>query len=537
MAAFIDRTMGVIRRDKGSGEQPRWLASERRWRARFVDADGRRRSVYSSTPGRAGARGAAATRDEALRKASLGISNDPRLTVGELLERWLTEVAALKLRPSSLERYRGIVRGQLVPALGRVALQSLTQQHVARSYAELAAPREVTVSHARVRQTTMRARSAASLRYAHAILHGALEQAVTWRLIERNPAAGAALPRRNPPEMRPLTPAEARQFLAAARGHPLEALFVLALTTGMRQGELLGLRWRDVDWTARRVAVHHTLVRLHGRWWLGEPKTAKSARAIDLTDPTLDLLRSHQSRQDEQRRALGRRPTDDDLVFCDSSGEPLWGRHVTTLQLKGLLRRADLPQIRFHDLRHTFATLQLKGLLRQADLPQIRFHDLRHTFATLQLTAGTNPKIVAEVLGHTEVAITLDRHSHSLPTLHAEAMGRLDAVLGRSPLDAPDEAPAGGPLQTELWLDHDPGSWSGSTGLAIDKGPHKGPDARRRTTRRPDLNSDRADDGEIGTAYRIRTDDLRLERAVSWASRRMRQGPARSVARRRADGG
>ena len=156
---------------------------------------------------------------------------------------------------------------------------------------------------------------------------------------------------------------------------------------------------------------------------------------------SLHLWCSLTARQDEQRRALGRRPTDDDLVFCDSSGEPLWGRHVTTLQLKGLLRQADLPQIRFH---------------------------LRHTFATLQLTAGTNPKIVAEVLGHTEVAITLDRYSHSLPTLHAEAMGRLDAVLGRSPLDAPDEAPAGGPLQTDLWLDHDPGSWSGSTGRAID---------------------------------------------------------------------
>jgi integrase len=442
-----------------------------------------------------GARDAAAKRDEALRKASLGIINDPRLTVGDLFERWLTEVAALKLCPSSLERYRGIVRGQLVPALGRVALQSLTQQHVARAYAELAAPREVTVSHARGRQTVMRARSAASLRYAHAILHGALEQAVTWRMIERNPAAGAALPRRNQPEMRPLTPAEARQFLAAARGHPLEALFVLALTTGMRQGELLGLRWRDIDWIARRVSVHHTLVRLHGRWWLGEPKTAKSARSVDLTDSTLDLLRGHRIGQAERMLAHGHRLTDDDLIFCDIAGEPLWGRHVTTLQLKALLRGAGLPAI--------------------------RFHDLRHTFATLQLTAGTNPKIVSEVLGHKEVAITLDRYSHALPTLGAEAMGRLDAVLGRSPLDAPDEGPPEAP-SAELWVDEEPAAWS-LTGSDGDKGPDKGPNAARRTRKRPDPNSDRAESGEVGTAYRIRTDDLRLERAVSWASRRMRR--------------
>jgi hypothetical protein len=108
--------------------------------------------------------------------------------------------------------------------------------------------------------------------------------------------------------------------------------------------------------------------------------------------------------------ALGHRLSDDDLVFCDPSGEPLWGRHVTTLQLKALLRRAGLPPI--------------------------RFHDLRHTFATLQLAAGSNPKIVSEVLGH-KIAITLDRYSHALPTMQAEAMGRLDAVLGRSPLNHP----------------------------------------------------------------------------------------------------
>jgi integrase len=91
--------------------------------------------------------------------------------------------------------------------------------------------------------------------------------------------------------MRPLAPAEARRFLEAAECHPLEPLFVLAVTTGMRQGELLGLRWRDVDWQARRIGIHHTLVRIDGRWWLGEPKTAKSRRAIEITAPTLDLLR------------------------------------------------------------------------------------------------------------------------------------------------------------------------------------------------------------------------------------------------------
>ena len=169
--------------------------------------------------------------------------------------------------------------------------------------------------------------------------------------------------------------------------------------------------------------------------------------------------------------------------------------------------------------RHV-TTLQLKALLRGAGLPAIRFHDLRHTFATLQLTAGTNPKIVSEVLGHMEVAITLDRYSHALPTLGVEAMGRLDAVLGRSPLDAPDEGPTEA-ASAELWVDEDPAAWS-LTASNGDKGPDRGPNAAPRTRKRPDPNSDRATSGDVGTAYRIRTDDLRLERAVSWASRRMR---------------
>ena len=162
----------------------------------------------------------------------------------------------------------------------------------------------------------------------------------------------------------------------------------------MRQGELLGLRWRDVDWAARRISVHHTLVRMHGRWWLGDPKTAKSERAVALTDPTIDLLRAHRAHQAERLLAIGHRVTDDDFVFCDDAGEPLWGRHVTTREFG--------------------------PLLRQAELPPIRFHDLRHTFATLQLAAGTNPKVVSEVLGHKDVG----HHPRPLQPRHADDAGR-----------------------------------------------------------------------------------------------------------------
>ena len=241
----------------------------------------------------------------------------------------------------------------------------------------------------------------------------------------------------------------------------------------MRQGELLALRWRDVDWSGRRAVVHHTLIRLNGRWCLGEPKTPKSRRAIDLTGPTLDLLRTHRARQAERLLAIGHALTDDDLIFCDAAGEPLWGRHVTTLQLKALLRRAEL-------------------------LP-IRFHDLRHTFATLRLAAGTNPKIVSEVLGTKEIAITLDRYSHALPTMQATAMARLDAILGRGDDAAP---PSDG-----------------------DKGSNKGSPTPVEHNERPDPNVDRARNGEIGTAYRISSESSHASqpRSPSTSKRRMRR--------------
>lgn len=119
-------------------------------------------------------------------------------------------------------------------------------------------------------------------------------------------------------------PVEARRFLAAVEGHPLQALFVLAVTTGMRQGELLALRWRDIDWSALRVAVGHTLVRLDGRWWLGDPK-ASGQRAIDVTAPTIEVLRAHRAGSAERMLAVGHALSEDDLVFCDDAGQPLWG--------------------------------------------------------------------------------------------------------------------------------------------------------------------------------------------------------------------
>jgi integrase len=225
------------------------------------------------------------------------------------------------------------------------------------------------------------------------------------------------------------------------------------MTTGMRLGELLGLRWHAVSDFDLEVRV--ALVRSGGAWSLSAPKTPKSRRRIALSASAIAALKRQRSRQAEARLRAGQAWTDYDLVFTDDFGEPLTGSRITERRLRPLVRREGLPPI--------------------------RFHDLRHTAATLMLNAGVNPKVVSEMLGHTSVAITLDRYSHVIPTLQEDAVRRLDEVLRVAP---------------RLGV---------RTGVQRHKRPRKSPGSR----------SESGLDGKIGTAYRIRTGDLRLERAVS----------------------
>jgi integrase len=211
------------------------------------------------------------------------------------------------------------------------------------------------------------------------------------------------------------------------------------MTTGMRLGELLGLRWQAISGTDLEVRV--ALMRVGGSWSLSAPKTPKSRRRIALSMTAREALKRQRRLQAEARLRAGPAWTDHGLVFTDEFGEPLTGSRITERRLRPLLRREGLPPI--------------------------RFHDLRHTAATLMLTAGVNPKVVSEMLGHTSVAITLDRYSHVMPTMQAEAVRRLDGVLS-------------GRLRVQMRVRRIPQ-------------PRKSPDSR----------SESGPDGEIGTAYRI----------------------------------
>lgn len=241
------------------------------------------------------------------------------------------------------------------------------------------------------------------------MLHLALDKAVEWNLVPRNVCDAVSPPRVKRYEIKPLSPEQVQQFLAATVGHRLEALFVLALATGMRRGELLALKWQDINFATGTLQVRriltHMPAKLNGKggYVEAEPKTEKSRRNIAIASFALEKLKQHRVRQLEEKLKAGPAWTDNDLVFCSTVGGHL------------------------HTSRILFA--QFKGLLKKAGLPDIRFHDLRHSSATMLLSIGVHPKVVQEILGHSQISMTMDIYSHVLPTMQQEAVGKLNNVL------------------------------------------------------------------------------------------------------------
>ena len=357
---------------RGNGEGSITKRKDGRWMARFTvhTAKGpKRRHIYGRT------------RQEVAEKLSKAVSDrvegivydDENMTVGEYFDVWLKGSVRGSVRQCTYDRDASLVNNHLRPALGGIRLKKLSAAHLQGFY----------------RDRLDYGLSPSTVYKMHAILHKALSQALKWHIVPRNVTEAVRPPRPAPREMRPLTAEEARRLLQAAHGNGLEALYVLAVTTGMRQGELLALRWQDVDIKNCTVSVRRTLTRNGGVIELGEPKTKKSRWSICLTPRAIEALESHLERQLREIGILGDRYKDQGVLFTTSTG--------------GLINPCNLRQ-------RSFARL-----LKEARLPHIRFHDLRHTCATLLLTQGTHPKYVQDLLGHATIAITLDTYSHVMP--------------------------------------------------------------------------------------------------------------------------
>jgi integrase len=355
-----------------------------RWVASIVLENGKRKSIYCKTQQEA---------IKAVRKANQdkdqGIifpTEDQSLSA--FLTNWLQDTVRQRVRERTHIRYRQLIELQVLPVLGNIKLQKLSPQHLQKLY----------------NQKLEEGYAPQTVKHIHRVLHRALKDALRWQLVSRNVCDAVDAPRVPRKEMQVLTGDQAQQLLEAAKGDPLEALYVLALTTGMRQGELLGLKWEDVDITLGTVQVRRTIARLPRKGFtVSEPKSAKSRRKIHLTRLAVEALKRHRIRQSEARLAAGPAWSEQGWVFCNAVGKPI--------EAGNMIRRSFRP------------------ILDKAGLPAIRFHDLRHSTATLLLSLGIHAKVVQELLGHSQISLTLDTYSHVLPSLQEEAVSRLDTLL------------------------------------------------------------------------------------------------------------
>lgn len=305
------------------------------------------------------------------------------------------------IKPNKTHRtyatHRQQARSHIIPAIGRIKLEALRKAHVDRLYADLL--------RARPQGSGL---APSSVRRVHAVLHAALEEAVRGDLIPRNPSAHANKPKVRQEEIEPFDAEQARTFLDAAKGNRYEALYVLCLMAGLRQGEALGLKWSDIDLDAGTLRVNRQLQRVRrdgdrpGKLEFSEPKNA-SRRTVGLPQRAVSALRSHRKRQLEEKLRAGSDWQDNGLVFANLTGGPLEAQNVVNRFYKPLLRRAGLPAIRFHDLRHSCLSL-----LAQRGEP----------IRDLQALAG-----------HATAAFTLQRYTHHYDASARRTADAMGAIL------------------------------------------------------------------------------------------------------------
>lgn len=379
----------IRRRGKGSWEVTVDLGrdpSTGRRRRRFVNVRGTKKEAERVLA-------------EALHQRDTGIDIHPgKITVAEYLRRWLQDYAAHNVAPSTLARYTGIVEHHLITTIGSVRLRDLRPAHIQAAYGRFLAA-------GGRRDGSAKGLSPRTVLHHHRLLHEALSYAVQWQLLASNPADAVAPPRPTATEMRALDSEEAERLLDVARETVLYPFVHVALRTGARLGELLALRWSDIDLDAATVQIARTVKRISGQGLVfGTPKTHRSRRSVALSADTVAVLRKHRRSQVEHRLSVGPGYENQGLVFASPTGQPLDDSN---------LRRA------------------FQRLVKEAGLAPLRVHDLRHTAATLMLRASVHPKIVSEMLGHANVGITLDTYSHVTPTMQREAAEAMDAILRR----------------------------------------------------------------------------------------------------------
>ncbi|MEU0922075.1 site-specific integrase [Streptomyces cyaneofuscatus] len=412
------RDAPASRRVRANGDGTVYQRKDSRWEAAgYVLAPGNTRKrvrVYGTT------------RKEALAKLTEKIAASNRGvpapsaqgSLAAYLTYWLQNVAAHHLRENTHTRYTAVARLYLIPGLGRKKLAKLTAKDVRTWLNERRTTCQCCTRGLDTARDEPRCCAAGkccskrlsplTLTYVHSVLKSALEHAVREEEIPRNVARNVRTGTPRPRRFEPLTADEAREFLAAASGHRLHALFELALHTGLRKGELLGLRWEDLDLTGGLASIRRTLQRTSSSGLTALPtKTQSSERRIALPTPCLRSLEQHRDRQLHEREAAGMGWKDSGYVFTRPDGTPIEGSTLT---------------------RH------FNTLLHRAGLRRIRFHDLRHSTATLLLEQGVELVVIKELLGHAHIGVTATVYAHVRLRLQRDAIDLLGHAL-RNPTE------------------------------------------------------------------------------------------------------
>jgi integrase len=382
------RAKKKVRRARGEGSLHR--RNDGRWAGSFLTEEGKRVTVYGKSQQEA---------LEKLRRSQYDyqqglLATGPRQSLAQYLEHWLEEVHKPAIKLTTYAKYRRVIDKHILPEIGHMQLRKLTPEHLERLYAK----------------KTREGLSASMVRHIHVILHEALEQATRKRYLAQNVSDLVGdLPRIRRREAKIITREQAKLLIAAAKGMQLEAIVILAITTGMRHGEIIGLSWHDINVEEHYLSVKRTVTRLSGvkdrfagRFEVTSPKTEGGQRTILLADIVMQALQEQRLRQQEARVKAGEKWQEHDLVFTNTHGGYL---------------NPDALLAQFHQL------------LEKVGLPRMRLHDLRHSAATILLGKGTHPKLVQELLGHSSIDITMDIYSHVIPSMQHGMMEKWDDFL------------------------------------------------------------------------------------------------------------
>lgn len=372
----------MARRGYGEGSISR--RKDGRWMAALTLENHKRKYFYGKTRKEVQDKLNAALHEQ--KQGTLVIG--PQQTLGAYLEKWIEQVVKLTKRPNTYNGYRSVVIIHLIPSLGHIRLQKLTAEQVQAFFAQK-------------QQEGLRSRTLALI---HSVLSSALSNAVKWGLVGRNVASLISLPGVERYEGQVLTVDQARKLLEVARGSRLDVLLLVALTTGMRRGELVALHWDDLDFETGVLLVRRNVTYMDGVGYVErEPKTKAGRRKIGLTGVVLEALKEHRERQQQARVRAGDRWQERGLIFANIYGGYFDADHVGAI---------------------------FKKLLKKADLPDVRFHDLRHSVATILLAAKLDLKAVSELLGHSSVATTADIYQSVLSEQQREIVDKMGDLYG-----------------------------------------------------------------------------------------------------------